>query len=1432
MAPEMSTTPEGQVNWYSDTSWWYGARDIAQAPVLYWPKDRLPFALSDMVGDIDLLGADLLDGGQGNDWLDGGSGNDHLIGGEGDDVLIGGDDALATTVQVDFGGYEAPPTQALLPSIPLNNDDWLEGGEGQDTLRGGSGNDLLNGGSGLDSLEGGTGNDQYIVDGEYTLRSEGGDGQINLCDEEHRFGMDRVARYQWTSDQVVELDGQGHDVVNSSASVDLAGQSIEEVNLLDGGLIADLDVVTGQGSQILRGNAGNNRLDGGAGEDTMIGGAGNDVYWVEDGDNIVETENQGFDTVHTAREGYVLGNHFEGLVLEGSAITGVGNDANNVLVGNAQNNVLWGGAGDDTLAGWRGNDLLQGGAGNDTYAFSRGDGVDTIVDVQGRGRLHLSGDLTRADLRYALNGNDLVITVAGGDLYAGGVVIIQNWSGASERMDQITFCGGDAMVLDDSLVNRAPMANADNVAISEDDLSTQGNALTNDVDPDGDALQVLSVGVSQGQYGSLTLSSNGVYRYEINNQLREIQSLAQGQSLQEQFVYSITDGHASQALTSSSVVTVQIFGVNDGPVAQADVAAVAEDGTSVVIGNVLTNDSDVDAGDNLTVANAATYQGNYGSLVLQADGSYTYTLNNSAANVQSLRAGQQVSDVFAVTTSDGTASVNSSLTLTVTGSNDGPITVADVAAVAEDGITVVTGNVLTNDSDVDVGDVLSVSNPNTYTGTYGSLVLATNGSYTYTLNNSATNVQSLRAGQQVADVFAVQTSDGTASANANLTVSVTGSNDGPVATADTGAVQEDAAQIATGNVLANDRDIDSGDALHVSNAGTYTGLYGTLTLGATGAYSYALHNASAAVQSLGAGQQVSDVFTYSVSDGSGGAASSQLTIKIVGTNDAPILVTSAPDVMAHEGEPLSISLPANMFRDMDQGDILGYIARQSSGAALPTWLSFDASTLKLSGTPPAFLVGQSLDIELVAIDRTGASASDVMRISVIDCVGLTLNGTTKNDRLVGSACNDTLDGKQGSDTMLGGDGNDTYYVDRYCDSSGGKGNEGLGNGEDPPPPGHDDNYNDGPGTSPGHPGKRQSGYIQYHPGRDDCGDDDEGGHNNTCSSDTVKEYLNQGYDRVIASVSYVLPEYVEALTLAGSAALDGTGNSLDNWLIGNSAANTLLGLAGNDLIAAGAGHDDVQGGSGNDVLEGQDGNDDLQGGDGQDVLLGGNGNDLLDGGAGRNLLAGGRGNDTLQAGAQTTLVAFNKGDGIDTLNLYGSASVNFSIGGGIRYEDIRVRRSGRDLMLDFNSQRSDSIRVMDYYKLSASQRPAMTLQMLTEASGSYNEASADPLRNDKVELFDLKALIQRFDSAYASSQSLRQGNAWAAMNSLLNVHLSGSDTAALGGDLAYQFGNAGGLTGLGLDAAIGVLGASGFASSMQTLHTRATLESAAPRLVG
>jgi Ca2+-binding RTX toxin-like protein len=158
------------------------------------------------------------------------------------------------------------------------------------------------------------------------------------------------------------------------------------------------------------------------------------------------------------------------------------------------------------------------------------------------------------------------------------------------------------------------------------------------------------------------------------------------------------------------------------------------------------------------------------------------------------------------------------------------------------------------------------------------------------------------------------------------------------------------------------------------------------------------------------------------------------------------------------------------------------------------------------------------------------------------------------------------------------------------------------------------------------------------------------------AGDIVVENTGSGRDKVISSISYTLGANLENLTLTGSLPIDGTGNSLNNVIVGNIAANILRGGAGNDTLHGGGGSDVLYGERGMDVLNGGAGNDILDGGIGNDTLDGGAGADTLRGGAGIDILKGGAGNDILNGGADSDTYVFtplnilaNGGLGLDTI---------------------------------------------------------------------------------------------------------------------------------------------------------------------------------------
>ncbi|MGH8809683.1 MAG: calcium-binding protein, partial [Noviherbaspirillum sp.] len=240
----------------------------------------------------------------------------------------------------------------------------------------------------------------------------------------------------------------------------------------------------------------------------------------------------------------------------------------------------------------------------------------------------------------------------------------------------------------------------------------------------------------------------------------------------------------------------------------------------------------------------------------------------------------------------------------------------------------------------------------------------------------------------------------------------------------------------------------------------------------------------------------------------------------------------------------------------------------------------------------------------------------------------------------------------------------------------------------------------------------------------------------------------------------------------------------------------------------------LQGNGANDILRGGEGNDTLKDTGGNNLLDGGAGADSLTGKDGNELFIGGSGNDTINTGTGTgsDIIAFNRGDGQDTVVASAGLDNTLSLGGGIRYEDPALRKSANDLILELGG--TDQISLKNWYS-GTGNRSVLNLQMVVDAMAAYDPNSADPLLNKRVEQFNFAGLVERFDQTRAATPTLTR---WTLMNSLLEMHLSGSDSDALGGDLAYQYGKQGTLSGLALGAAQGALNHTQFGTQVQALQ--------------
>ncbi|WP_279401102.1 calcium-binding protein [Massilia violaceinigra] len=307
------------------------------------------------------------------------------------------------------------------------------------------------------------------------------------------------------------------------------------------------------------------------------------------------------------------------------------------------------------------------------------------------------------------------------------------------------------------------------------------------------------------------------------------------------------------------------------------------------------------------------------------------------------------------------------------------------------------------------------------------------------------------------------------------------------------------------------------------------------------------------------------------------------------------------------------------------------------------------------------------------------------------------------------------------------------------------------------------------------------------------------------AGDVIVETGWTSLDHVTSSISLTLPDRVELLTLAGTAPLNGNGNDAHNLLQGNAGVNLLDGLDGIDLLQGGAGNDGLTDTLGRASL--------LDGGAGSDRLVGGSGNDLF---------IGGKGADTITTGSGQDMIVFNRGDGVDTVIGTAGADNTLSLGGGIGYASLLLTKSGNDLVLTTGV--AEQIVLKGWYAAPGNASVG-TLQVVTAASGDYHPGALSPINDNLVEQFDFIAMVARFDQARANGAT-----AWSAWTTLEQFHRGGSDTAAIGADLAYQYALNGNLATVGVTAAIAIVGNSGFGGAAQEFLPGASLNDGSPLL--
>ena len=337
--------------------------------------------------------------------------------------------------------------------------------------------------------------------------------------------------------------------------------------------------------------------------------------------------------------------------------------------------------------------------------------------------------------------------------------------------------------------NEAPIANAD-TAETEQDTPVTANVLSNDFDPDGDPIIVTTTTVTTTEGVVVTIDPNtGEYTY----------TPPPGFTGDDSFEYTICD-NGNPALCDTAVVVITVL-PDDGNITVAnDDAYTTTPGTDIA-GNVLDNDSDPE-GDDQTVNTTPVVDVDNGTLVLNEDGTFTYTPDDGFTGTDSFvysvcdDGDPQACDQATVYITVGGQAIN-----TTDAENDINNTFADTA---------VDGNVLTNDTDAE-GDTQTVTTTTVTTIQGVTVIIDPNtGQYIYLPPSGYVGEDSFE--YTVCDDGNPQACD-TATVYIEILPKVGPDNEAPIANADTAGTEKDTP--VTGNVLSNDFDPD-GDPLVVT----------------------------------------------------------------------------------------------------------------------------------------------------------------------------------------------------------------------------------------------------------------------------------------------------------------------------------------------------------------------------------------------------------------------------------------------------------------------------------------------------------------------------------------------------------------------------------------------------------------------------------------
>ena len=378
--------------------------------------------------------------------------------------------------------------------------------------------------------------------------------------------------------------------------------------------------------------------------------------------------------------------------------------------------------------------------------------------------------------------------------------------------------------------NDPPVANNDVFSVLAGN-PINGNIISNDVDPNGDNLTINTTPATFPTHGTVTILPNGTFTY-TNTSGSDFSGV-------DSFQYVICDD-GMPSICDSAWVYIDVIPddgglTNNPPLANTDAAIIYVNDTAT--GNLVINDSDPD-GNNITINTTPVDNPQFGTVTINADGSYTYVPNvGFEGNDQFVY--EICDDGNPVLCTQGTAII------TVIPDNTPPVANNDIANMLSD--SSFTGNVLTNDYDLD-GDNLTVNTTPVTNPSNGNVTLDGNGTYTYTPNPGFVG------NDQFTYVICDDGIPGPLCDTAIVSIQVfsdSTNNDAPVANDDQFTLLE--GTVVTGNVMSNDYDPDL-DGLTFTVLTTTPN--GTLLPNADGTFNYLPNN----------GFVGTDSFTYVICD--------------------------------------------------------------------------------------------------------------------------------------------------------------------------------------------------------------------------------------------------------------------------------------------------------------------------------------------------------------------------------------------------------------------------------------------------------------------------------------------------------------------------------------------------------------------------------------